>query len=124
MVEHNDFLAIFEMKKTIMLELQGYTDYVTKTHLKLDINDKKDWRNQIKHCQYCNEIWWKTEGCEEMTTCGQRSRNKDAISEEMKASSSGINFDMNSSDGVFIPSIIRSHFGSSKNTMRLRPRNE
>ena len=72
MVEHNDYLAIFEMKKKIMLEQQNFTDYVTKKYLKLDINDKKDWRNQIKHCEYCDEIWWKTNGCDGVTRCGTR----------------------------------------------------
>ena len=45
MVEYNDYLAVFEMKKKIMLEQQEFTDYVTKKYLKLDVNDKKDWRN-------------------------------------------------------------------------------
>jgi small GTP-binding protein len=35
--------------------------------------DNQDPRNLIKRCPYCNLIWFKTEGCDGITTCGNSS---------------------------------------------------
>jgi hypothetical protein len=37
--------------------------------------DNKDPRNLIKRCPHCGLIWFKTEGCDGSTTCGQRVSN-------------------------------------------------
>ena len=50
MIEHNDFLAVFEMKKKIMLAQENFTNFVSKEYLRVNVQDKSDWRNQIKHC--------------------------------------------------------------------------
>ena len=29
-----------------------------------------DWRNKVRECPYCKEVWVKVAGCEGETTCG------------------------------------------------------
>ena len=41
-----------------------------------DPEDIKDWRNKIRKCPSCSEVWIKVEGCEDVTTCGARPSNK------------------------------------------------
>ena len=50
MVEHNDYLAFFEMKKKVVLAQKKFTDYVIERYLQVDINDKSDWRNYSDCC--------------------------------------------------------------------------
>merc|ERR1712232_770608 len=35
-------------------------------------DDTKDWRNSIRKCQFCGEVWVKVSGCNGSTTCGKR----------------------------------------------------
>jgi hypothetical protein len=37
-----------------------------------DIDDPKDFKNLIKACPHCGEVWVKVEGCDFQTTCGAR----------------------------------------------------
>ena len=34
--------------------------------------DSNDPRNMIRSCPFCGEIWIKVEGCDSVTTCGNR----------------------------------------------------
>jgi len=65
---------------TLYLKLQreniNLCDLFTKVaseRISYKLNDKNDPRNLIKRCNYCKEIWFKTEGCDGMTTCGNSS---------------------------------------------------
>ncbi len=40
--------------------------------MNFDPNDDTDYRNQIRRCPHCDEIWIKTSGCNGVTTCGNR----------------------------------------------------
>lgn len=72
-----------------MLELDWYALYIKlqKENIKLcnefsgkvasymsyNLLDKTDPRNLIKRCPNCQLIWYKTEGCDGATTCGNKS---------------------------------------------------
>jgi hypothetical protein len=40
-------------------------------HMSFNPNDSSDPRNMIRICPYCRLIWFKTEGCDGETCCGQ-----------------------------------------------------
>ena len=65
---------------TLYIELQkeniGFCDKFVENTVPLmsyDLFDKNDPRNLIKHCPQCGQVWWKVEGCDGTTTCGNRS---------------------------------------------------
>ena len=35
-----------------------------------DPDDKTDWKNYLKKCNHCGEIWLKVSGCDGNTKCG------------------------------------------------------
>ena len=39
--------------------------------LAFDINDTTDWRNNVRECPLCGEVWVKVYGCEGTTICGK-----------------------------------------------------
>ncbi|CAF1141253.1 unnamed protein product [Rotaria sordida] len=53
-------------------------DFVEKVVPLMSYNlfDNQDPRNLIKRCPYCKLIWFKTEGCDGITTCGNNSFSK------------------------------------------------
>lgn len=70
-----------------MEEMENYSFYVTMQRQNLEYNDNfvktivplmsynlfdnTDPRNLIKECPHCHIIWFKTEGCDGATTCGE-----------------------------------------------------
>lgn len=69
MIDFSDFAASIELKKIIMQAQDEYRNFV-KQYLPFNPDDTSDWRNSVRRCQYCNEIWVKVEGCDGTTTCG------------------------------------------------------
>ena len=77
MCEQNDFLAHFELSKTIALSHKEFSDFATTQYLNL--HESNPFSNMIRECQYCGEIWVKVSGCDGNTTCGNRDSGADVI---------------------------------------------
>merc|ERR1712025_520229 len=46
-------------------------------------DDSSDWKNCIRKCQHCGEVWVKVSGCNGETTCGSRHNSKDVSEKPM-----------------------------------------
>lgn len=60
-----------EMRKEILKRSESFARKISKW-MSYSLFDKEDPRNLIKRCPFCEEIWFKTEGCNGQTSCGQR----------------------------------------------------
>jgi hypothetical protein len=65
---HYFTLHIALQKKSI--ELCDQMVSLVEKNMSYKINDQSDPRNMIKKCPYCGLIWFKIEGCDGETTCG------------------------------------------------------
>lgn len=79
-----------------MIDLDCYTNAITlqkviegahrefrdraKGLLSYNPDDSTDWKNCVRKCQFCGEIWVKVSGCDGVTTCGNREDAKDVSS--------------------------------------------
>mmetsp|Transcript_50720 Transcript_50720/g.157052 ORF Transcript_50720/g.157052 Transcript_50720/m.157052 type:complete len:454 (+) Transcript_50720:58-1419(+) len=50
---------------------------VVKEMMSYNPDDPNDWKNSIRKCQFCGEVWVKVSGCNGMTTCGNRAGGRD-----------------------------------------------
>lgn len=80
-VAFDDFAASIELQKLIH---QAHADFrnEAKKHLLVNPDNISDWRNAIRRCQFCGEVWVKVEGCDDKTTCGARPDSLDASATE------------------------------------------
>jgi len=69
MCELDDFTATMEVRKMV-LKAQDRFRSQAKAYLDTNPDDSSDWRNYVRRCQYCGEVWVKVEGCDGSTTCG------------------------------------------------------
>eukprot|EP00929_Paragymnodinium_shiwhaense_P032412 TRINITY_DN17959_c0_g1_i1.p1 TRINITY_DN17959_c0_g1~~TRINITY_DN17959_c0_g1_i1.p1 ORF type:complete len:506 (+),score=102.52 TRINITY_DN17959_c0_g1_i1:65-1582(+) len=70
-VEFDDYAANIELQKVIYRAGREFRD-LAKRHLAVNPDASGDWRNAIRRCQFCNEVWVKVEGCDDATNCGAR----------------------------------------------------
>ena len=61
-----------KMEKENVKRCDSFVSIVTEM-MSYNHFDNGDPRNLIKQCPHCNLIWFKTEGCDGMTTCGNNS---------------------------------------------------
>ncbi|KAL7461655.1 hypothetical protein ACHAXS_002063 [Conticribra weissflogii] len=75
-LEFDDYTGFMELKKLIQAAHAEVRDHA-KTLLDTNPDDTSDWRNSIRRCQYCGEVWVKVSGCDGETTCGAIPENGD-----------------------------------------------
>lgn len=68
-VEFDDYAACIEVQKLIRKAHEQFRGEA-KIYLAVNPDDHADWRNSIRYCQYCGEVWVKVEGCDGETNCG------------------------------------------------------
>ena len=68
-MEFDDYAAYIELKKLVD---EAHSDVRNEAKRLLNINpdDTSNWRNALRRCQHCGEVWVKVEGCDGTTTCG------------------------------------------------------
>ncbi|KAL9178866.1 hypothetical protein ACHAXT_011839 [Thalassiosira profunda] len=68
-LEFEDYASYIELRKLID---SAHADVRNgaKRLLPIDPDDTSHWRNALRRCQHCGEIWVKVEGCDGATTCG------------------------------------------------------
>ena len=89
MEDHNDYLAHFDLSKEILASHKNFADFATTKYLKIE--EMNPFRDNIRECQYCGEIWMLVSGCTGNTTCGNRTPHADVIeSDKDKMSFSGV----------------------------------
>jgi len=68
-MEFDDYASWIEMKKIVD---ESHSDVRNEAKRLLNINpdDTSNWRNALRRCQHCGEVWVKVEGCDGTTTCG------------------------------------------------------
>lgn len=68
-IEFDDYTAWIELKKLVDFS-QADVRNEAKRLLNINPDDTSNFRNAIRRCQYCGEVWVKVEGCDGETTCG------------------------------------------------------
>ena len=70
-IAFDDYAASIELQKLIH---RSHSDFrnEAKKYLLVNPDNTNDWRNAIRRCQHCCEVWVKVEGCDGATTCGAR----------------------------------------------------
>ncbi|XP_055340310.1 uncharacterized protein LOC129589541 [Paramacrobiotus metropolitanus] len=71
MIEMDQYALSVEFQKEIIKNCDEFVSTVTPL-MSYNLFDNSDPRNQIKACPHCGQIWWKTEGCDGATACGNR----------------------------------------------------
>ncbi|XP_055329761.1 uncharacterized protein LOC129582292 [Paramacrobiotus metropolitanus] len=67
-----DYYALcIEMQRENVKICDRFVNSVTPL-MTYNLFDNTDPRNLIKACPFCGLVWWKTEGCDGVTTCGNR----------------------------------------------------
>eukprot|EP00415_Alexandrium_ostenfeldii_P001143 UN1143 len=70
-VAFEDYAACIDLQKIIHDAHNAFRTEAIK-HLAVNPDDHLNWRNAIRRCQHCREVWVKVEGCDGATTCGAR----------------------------------------------------
>lgn len=78
-VAFEDYAASIELQKLIH---HAHSDFrnEAKKFLMVNPDNVNDWRNAIRRCQHCREVWVKVEGCDGATQCGARPSGPDPTS--------------------------------------------
>ncbi|XP_055356172.1 uncharacterized protein LOC129601401 [Paramacrobiotus metropolitanus] len=71
MVELEHYALCIEMQRENVKNCDRFVNSVTPL-MTYNLFDTTDPRNLIKACPHCGLVWWKTEGCDGATTCGNR----------------------------------------------------
>eukprot|EP00392_Amoebophrya_sp_AT5.2_P007258 g7272.t1 len=80
-VAFDDYAASIELQKIIHKAHREFRDEVKK-HLRVNPDNVADWRNAIRRCQFCEEVWVKVAGCDGETECGARTGGSDGVAGE------------------------------------------
>ena len=75
MIEIDYFTFQIKIQNDAVKSCNSFSKLVCK-YLSFNINNKEDPRNFIKKCPYCEIIWYKVEGCDGKTTCGEEITEK------------------------------------------------
>ncbi len=67
--EFEDYAAYIELRKMVSTAHSEVRNEA-KRLLLIDPDDSGDWRNALRRCQHCGEVWVRVEGCDGETTCG------------------------------------------------------
>ena len=78
-VAFEDYAASIELKTLIHHAHSDLRDEAKK-FLMVNPDNVNDWRNAIRRCQHCGEVWVKVEGCDGATQCGARPSGPDPTS--------------------------------------------
>ena len=70
-IAFDDYTASIELQKLIHRAHSEFRDEAKK-YLLVNPDNTHDWRNAIRRCQHCREVWVKVEGCDDATQCGAR----------------------------------------------------
>lgn len=68
-MEFEDYAAYIELRRLVHsahCEVREQAKHL----LPINPDDTSNWRNTLRRCQYCGEVWVKVEGCDDETTCG------------------------------------------------------
>lgn len=76
MVDLDCYTTSIALQKTIESAHRAFR-LCAKELMSYDPDDSKDWKNCIRKCEHCGEVWVKVSGCEGTTTCGNRDANLD-----------------------------------------------
>lgn len=67
--EFEDYAAYIELRKPIS-SAHNEVRNEAKRLLLINPDDTSNWRNALRRCQHCGEVWVRVEGCDGETTCG------------------------------------------------------
>lgn len=79
--EFEDYAAYIELQK-IVLAAHSDVRNAAKHLLPINPDDTSNWRNALRRCQYCGEVWVRVEGCDGETTCGLIPQTGDPYGDE------------------------------------------
>lgn len=71
MFELNYYTFSIEMQKENIITNDQFVK-LARAKMSYDLFDKEDPCNFFRYCPFCSELWFKTEGCDNETTCGAR----------------------------------------------------
>ena len=72
--EMHYFTLFIKIQKTNIKFCDNFVELVLP-HMTYNPNDSTDPRNMIRMCPFCMQIWYKTEGCDGQTICGNAPSN-------------------------------------------------
>lgn len=75
MVDTDCYANAIKLQK-IIHELHTKFRVFAKQRMSYNPDDSNDWRNAVRKCTHCGEIWVKVCGCDGETTCGARPKDK------------------------------------------------
>lgn len=78
MVELDYYAFCIKMEKENVRICDDFVERVVPL-MSYNLFDNQDPRNLIKRCPYCKLIWFKTEGCDGQTTCGNNHFSNDEL---------------------------------------------
>jgi hypothetical protein len=67
--EFEDYAAYIELRKLVS-SAHNEVRNEAKRLLLINPDDTSNWRNAMRRCQHCGEVWVRVEGCDGETTCG------------------------------------------------------
>lgn len=79
----DSYTAYIDLQKIILNQHNDFRDRA-KALLTYDPDDANDWRNCVRKCEHCGEIWVKVEGCDDATTCGAIPSSGDSITSSFR----------------------------------------
>jgi len=79
--EFGDYAAYIELQKMV-LSAHSEVRNAAKRLLPINPDDTSNWRNALRRCQHCGEVWVRVEGCDGETTCGLLPQTGDPYGED------------------------------------------
>lgn len=71
MIDLSYYSIYLDLQKYLKVEMDSYREFCI-SNMSYNPDDQEDPRNMIRACPECKEIWIKVEGCDGVTTCGNR----------------------------------------------------
>ncbi|CAE7905681.1 era [Symbiodinium necroappetens] len=76
MIDMDCYTQSIQLQKAIDMKQRSFTTKA-KEYMSYNPDDAKDWRNFVRKCVHCDEVWVKVSGCNGVTQCGNREKSQD-----------------------------------------------
>jgi hypothetical protein len=112
-MEFEDYAAYIELKKLVYSAQTKFRDEA-KRLLPINPDDTSNWRNALRRCQHCGEVWLKVSGCDGETTCGLIPE----VGGDPRVSESYVKYEWEEIDGNWRPKKVRKYTHLPRQTLR------